>query len=310
MASSILLLLFVLWVFAAGGAVGSFLNVVVYRVPLGLSLVHPGSHCPKCKHPIRPRDNIPIFGWLLVGGRCRDCRESISWRYPLVEFVVAVMFLAIGWSEWLAPVGTAPMRPTPSAGVAAASAELPFAEAGLMAGFHLVLLCTLLAAALVEFDGHCIPWRLTLPAIAVGSLAPLVWSQLRPVPACGGFDGVSAGLIDGVAGAAMGTCLGAIAWLWIGPRRSRLMLLGPTLAGLFLGWQMAAVAAPVVALVHAALRYSAASSDRGVDRASPGLLWLAAAVAWILCWNPIVHLWPLLGDVFPAAVAVSFGTHS
>jgi leader peptidase (prepilin peptidase) / N-methyltransferase len=296
MTPSILLWLFGLWVFAAGGAVGSFLNVVVYRVPLGLSLVRPGSYCPKCRHPIRPYDNIPIFGWLLLGGRCRDCRAPIAWRYPVVEFVVAAMFLAVGWFEWLAPGGTTPLRPTPAAGVPAAPVGLPFAEAGLVAGFHLVLLCTLLAAALAEFDGHCAPWRMALPAIAVGGLAPLVWPHLRPVPACGGFDGPAAGLIDGLAGAALGTCLGAIAWLWFGPRGRRLMLLGPVLAGLFLGWQMAAVAAPGVAIVHAALRYSAGSADRGVVRASPGLIWWAAVFVWILGWNAIVHAWPFLGE--------------
>jgi leader peptidase (prepilin peptidase)/N-methyltransferase len=297
MAPSILLLLLAIWVFAAGGAVGSFLNVVVYRVPLGLSLVHPGSHCPKCKHPIRPCDNIPIFGWLLLGGRCRDCREPIARRYPLVESVAAAMFLAVGWWEWLAPIGSTPLRPALSAGGTWLLAEPSFAEAGLLAAFHLVLLCTLLAAALVEFDGHGVPWRMALPAIAVGSLAPLVWPQLRPVPACTGFDGALAGLIDGVAGAALAACLGAITWRWLGPRQRRLTLLGPALAGLFLGWQMAAVAAPVVAMVHAGVRLSARRAEGRFDRASPGLVWLAAAFGWILCWKPIVHFWPLLGGV-------------
>jgi leader peptidase (prepilin peptidase) / N-methyltransferase len=78
-----------------GLAVGSFLNVVVYRVPTGGSLIHPPSHCPCCGHPIRKRHNIPVLGWLMLRGRCADCRASISVRYPLVELVTALLFVAI-----------------------------------------------------------------------------------------------------------------------------------------------------------------------------------------------------------------------
>src|SRR5687768_10197877 len=66
-----------LWLFCIGASVGSFLNVVVYRLPRGLNLVHPASRCPSCLHPIRLRDNIPILSWLLLGGKCRDCRAPI-----------------------------------------------------------------------------------------------------------------------------------------------------------------------------------------------------------------------------------------
>jgi len=78
-----------------GLAVGSFLNVVVHRVPSGLSLMRPGSHCPACSHPIRTRDNVPVLGWLLLKGCCRDCREAIPVRYPLVELVTAVVFVLV-----------------------------------------------------------------------------------------------------------------------------------------------------------------------------------------------------------------------
>src|SRR5690606_33093916 len=66
---------FFLWLAFFGGTVGSFLNVVVYRVPAGMSVVHPPSRCPNCGHDIRWYDNIPVLGWLWLGGRCRDCRE-------------------------------------------------------------------------------------------------------------------------------------------------------------------------------------------------------------------------------------------
>jgi leader peptidase (prepilin peptidase)/N-methyltransferase len=79
-----------------GLAIGSFLNVVIWRVPRGESVVSPPSSCPACAAPIRPRDNVPVLGWLLLRGRCRDCSEPISARYPLVEALTGVLFAAMG----------------------------------------------------------------------------------------------------------------------------------------------------------------------------------------------------------------------
>ena len=77
---------------ALGGLlVGSFLNVVIARLPEGGSLMHPGSRCPHCGHPVRPYDNVPVLSWLWLRGRCRDCGEPISARYPLVEALTAVL---------------------------------------------------------------------------------------------------------------------------------------------------------------------------------------------------------------------------
>jgi len=78
-----------------GLMIGSFLNVVVYRVPLGLSIVRPPSACPSCSTPIRSRDNIPLISWLLLRGKCRDCANPISARYPLVEAGTAGAFAGI-----------------------------------------------------------------------------------------------------------------------------------------------------------------------------------------------------------------------
>src|SRR5262249_9282282 len=83
------------WLFCVGATVGSFLNVVVYRLPRGKNLAHPGSFCPRCGHPIRGYDNIPIVSWLALQGRCRDCRGAISPRYFVVEVVVATTFLLV-----------------------------------------------------------------------------------------------------------------------------------------------------------------------------------------------------------------------
>ena len=75
-----------------GLIVGSFLNVVIYRMPRHLSIVRPRSACPRCSEPIAPRDNIPVLSWIILRGRCRHCREPISPRYPLIELATAILF--------------------------------------------------------------------------------------------------------------------------------------------------------------------------------------------------------------------------
>jgi leader peptidase (prepilin peptidase) / N-methyltransferase len=80
---------------ALGAVIGSFLNVVIWRLPRGASLAAPGSHCPACERPIAPYDNIPVVSWLVLRGRCRHCRSRISVRYPLVELLTAAAFGAV-----------------------------------------------------------------------------------------------------------------------------------------------------------------------------------------------------------------------
>ena len=84
-------ILLITWFGAVGAVVGSFLNVVIYRLPRGESIVSPPSHCPKCSHKIRFYDNLPIFGWFLLGGKCRDCKMPISFRYPLIETIACII---------------------------------------------------------------------------------------------------------------------------------------------------------------------------------------------------------------------------
>ncbi|WP_228375096.1 prepilin peptidase [Demequina iriomotensis] len=101
-----------------GLLIGSFLNVVIWRVPRGESLVSPGSACPSCGAPVRPRDNIPLVSWLVLRGRCRDCAAPISSRYPLVELATGLAFAGVvlvfqddpwAWPAWwyLAAIGIA-----------------------------------------------------------------------------------------------------------------------------------------------------------------------------------------------------------
>src|SRR6202140_2746095 len=84
-------------IFLFGLAFGSFLNVCIYRLPLGLSVVTPRSACPKCKQSIAFYDNFPVLSWLILGGRCRHCKTKISPRYLMIEFLTGLLFLACYW---------------------------------------------------------------------------------------------------------------------------------------------------------------------------------------------------------------------
>lgn len=129
-----------------GLAIGSFLNVVICRVPLELSLSRPASRCPACEQPIRRRHNVPVFGWLILRGRCADCRAPISVRYPLVELLCAILFIAVTWQ--LARLQLIPALP----------AYLIFVAAGL-------------ALSMIDLDVHRLPNAIVLPAYPVLALA-------------------------------------------------------------------------------------------------------------------------------------------
>ncbi|MCW2600796.1 MAG: Prepilin peptidase [Frankiales bacterium] len=122
-----------------GLMIGSFLNVVVWRVPRGESVVSPPSACPRCGVGIRSRDNVPVLGWLVLKGRCRDCGDPISARYPLVEAGTAVLFAVMALRFGLDPV-------------------LPA---------YLYLAAIGIALALIDLDVKRLPDALTLPSYVV-----------------------------------------------------------------------------------------------------------------------------------------------
>jgi leader peptidase (prepilin peptidase) / N-methyltransferase len=267
------------WLFATGGAVGSFLNVVVYRLPAGMSLVRPGSHCPACRHPIRWFDNVPIFAWIALGGRCRDCKAAISPRYPLVEGVTAVAFLTLGVVECLLGGVNLPLREVP-AGEFARHLQRPPEELCALCAFHLLLLCTLFSAALIDCDRHRAPARLFVPALVVGLTAPLAYPLLHPVPAWNAQEGLAAAVIDNTTGLAAGLLLGClIGTLW----KNTAMLLGTACVGLYLGWQAVGVVVPATIAVY--VLHSALARRAGRPRPPAVTPWLAlATLAWILTW--------------------------
>jgi leader peptidase (prepilin peptidase)/N-methyltransferase len=125
-----------------GLVIGSFLNVVAYRVPQRVSLSVPASHCPACDHPVRARHNVPVLGWLVLGGRCADCRAPISPRYPLVESGTAALFVALALK--LAAVHQLPALP----------------------GF-LYLGAIGVALSLIDIDTQRLPDRIVLPSYPV-----------------------------------------------------------------------------------------------------------------------------------------------
>lgn len=136
-----------------GLIIGSFLNVVVHRVPAGVSVVRPRSACPRCAHEIRARDNVPVVSWLVLRGRCRDCAAPISGRYPAVELLTATAFAVVG-----AHVIPDIVRGADGRAVTART---------LMLVALLFLAAISVALALIDLDTHRLPDALVLPSLAV-----------------------------------------------------------------------------------------------------------------------------------------------
>lgn len=128
-----------------GLVLGSFLNVVIARLPRGQSIVSPPSRCPRCKARIKPWDNIPVLSFLILRGRCRNCRKPISWRYPVVEITAGVLLFLL-----------------------ARRAEHP----ALLVP-HAAFLLALLAVAWIDFDTRTIPDAVTIPGVGLGLAASL-----------------------------------------------------------------------------------------------------------------------------------------
>lgn len=133
-----------------GLLIGSFLNVVIWRVPRGESVVSPPSHCPGCERPIRPRDNVPVASWLWLRGRCRDCGTAISARYPAVELGTALVFAVLAWHfgfDWALPA-------------------------------YLYLGAISVALAMIDIDVHRLPNALVLPSYGVAAVLLLLAAAL------------------------------------------------------------------------------------------------------------------------------------
>jgi leader peptidase (prepilin peptidase) / N-methyltransferase len=136
--------------FIFGAAIGSFLNVCIFRLPAKTSIVKPGSRCPHCLHPLRFYDNIPLFSFIFLRGKCRDCGGSISWRYPLVEFITAILALFL------------------------------FIKFGLTLQYFtfFVFAAVLVVITFIDLDHQIIPDIITLPGIPIFLLAAIFLTKL------------------------------------------------------------------------------------------------------------------------------------
>lgn len=225
--------LLLIYAVLVGLVVGSYLNVVVHRLPRGISTVAPRSRCPVCGTPIRAIDNLPVLSFLLLQGRCRRCGSPISWRYPLVEATTGALFGAC-----FVRFGASPSA---------------FAAA--------VFVSLLLALALIDGEHYLLPDRLTYPGIAAGILLqPLTsWAQIGP----GAWGSLAGGLVGAAAGAGL---LAAIWGAWYLVRREEGMGLGDlkmnAMIGAFLGWKGMLVAFLVAVAIGSVVGLSAVVGGR------------------------------------------------
>lgn len=284
-----------LWFFAVGASFGSFMNVVVWRAPRGMNFVSQSSICPKCRHAIRGRHNLPILGWIALGGRCRDCGEPISFRYPMVELVFGgAAFFLCAWE------------------LASGGWNLPYAAATTRSGFfetlwtpkwdlilvlacHFFLYVWVLTLCLFELDEEAAPRGLVLAAVflavvnlyACPVLHPVSWllgetAQAQPFP----LAPVRFGGIVGLLGGGLAALPAALA----GPRRAQPInfLTAAGLAGAHLGWHAALSVVVLTNLLVALGAFIGGERDHGFRRLAIFTLALTVQIAawkWLHAWQ-------------------------
>lgn len=279
--------------FAWGATLGSFINVVLHRVPRGESVVTHGSRCPACGSPIRPRDNVPILGWLLLGGRCRDCGAAISAGYPAVEATCGVLAAVVAAGE-LAGTGS-PLLAASRPGIdrlLAGDARLALAWA-----MHTVIPVSMLAWSLAPVaggDGHEASRHRPDDSRAAAWLVAVTIALVTAVPAIGppgftltgdvppGMSGWRAAFIAACLGAAAGRLAATMTGL-PGDRK------GLATCGAAAGWQ----AVVVVTILTAAIRLLVAMvlpAGRAA-RVAAAAAGAVAAAAVFAVWSPVARAW-------------------
>ena len=234
-----------------GACVGSFLNVVIYRLPLGQSLVTPPSRCPKCGYRLKFYDNIPILGWLLLGGRCRECKNKISIQYPIVELITAVLCVIV---VWVTPPG--PLLVS-----------------------RLLLLFILIALFGIDLAHQILPNSITLPGIVAG----LLLSTIAP-------PGLRDAIIGIVLGGGVLYAIAFAYYLWrreegLGMGDVKML----AMIGAFLGWKMVLVTLVLSSFSGALIGVGLIALQRGTMKlALPfGTFLAAGAVAAMLVGAPL-----------------------
>jgi leader peptidase (prepilin peptidase) / N-methyltransferase len=203
---------------AVGAIIGSFLNVVIHRVPREESIAFPASHCPSCGTAIRPFDNIPVVSWAILRGRCRSCRAPISARYPSVELLTAALFAL----TYLLHSGL--------------TLSLPF---------DLAFVAAIIALVFIDAEHMILPNVITYPGFALALAARVVVPNLYGVASFGG--GQTPAWLLSLGGALLGALVGGgflwlVGWLWERLRGVEAMGLGDVkmmlMVGAFLGWPL------------------------------------------------------------------------
>lgn len=211
---------------AFGAVIGSFLNVVIHRLPREESIVFPNSRCPACGAAIGPFDNIPLVSYAILGGRCRSCRASISARYPAVELLTAILFALVAWHDGL-------------------SFALPF---------DLVFVSALLALVFIDAENMILPNAITYPGLIFALLARVALPYLLGEPHFDDLPSLVSGPLADLplwAASLVGALIGALAgggtlwvmgWLWEKLRGVEAMGLGDVkmmfMVGAYLGWRL------------------------------------------------------------------------
>jgi leader peptidase (prepilin peptidase)/N-methyltransferase len=241
-----------IYVLVIGLCVGSFLNVVIYRLPLGQSLVSPGSRCPKCGYALRWYDNIPVLSWAALAGRCRQCRTPISMQYPIVEIVTGLLFLLVAW---LTPVGPLLIS-------------------------RLILVAILVALFGIDLEHQILPNTITLPGIVVG----LMFSVIAPPGWKDALLGalLGAGVLYGIAAAYY--AVRREEGLGMGDVKMLAMI------GAFLGWKAVLVTLVLSSFSGAILGMALIAAQRGgMKLALPfGTFLAVGALAAMLAGDPLI----------------------
>ncbi|MBI3932191.1 MAG: prepilin peptidase [Acidobacteria bacterium] len=260
-ASALALTLGVLWPWAAlalGLVVGSFANVCIHRLPLRQSVVTPRSRCPACGAPIRALDNVPLLSYALLRGRCRSCRAPISARYPAVEALNGLIYLAIA-AAW---------GVTPRAVLAMA-----FATA-------------LLVLALVDLEHHILPDRVTLPGIALGLVGSFLSGPPHGPRPLGALAAAAGGYAAFALVAEAYLTTRGIEGLGQGDWKMAAML------GAFLGWERLLLTVFVATLSGTLVGLGLmAAKGRGLRHALPLGTFLGVAGLFVLLWGDPVVAW-------------------
>jgi len=239
-----------------GLVAGSYLNVVIHRLPRGLSTVFPRSRCPVCGEPIRAFDNVPVFSWLLLRGRCRHCHAPISVRYPLIEAATGALFVAC-------------------------AERFDHSYASAVAA---LFCCLLIALAAIDLEHFLLLDRITLPGIVAGvALQPLL-----PATPGSPWPGLLGALLGAAVGA--GVLLAAYGAWWL-IRREEGLGLGDVkmlaMIGAFLGWRGVVVSLFSGAVAGSVLGLSLMALGRGGMKSKlPFGTFLAAGALVALFFGP------------------------